>query len=156
WLYDNSRFLYSELQALPAALKQWRKLPHVQNAQGEIVPRILTFAEMFLDAVEYEFSEQAWTSFVTEFQHLEVLELRELWALDSVMRLVLLQRVRPGAEKLLQNPSDESTALGIFVQSLRNIGQTTWKEIVEPLILFDQLLRQDPAGCYGRMDFASR
>jgi hypothetical protein len=42
------------------------------------------------------------------------------------------------------------------VRSLRDIGQTSWKEVLEPLVLFDRILRQDPAGAYARMDFESR
>ena len=42
------------------------------------------------------------------------------------------------------------------MRSLRDIGQTSWKEVLEPLVLFDRILRQDPAGAYARMDFESR
>ena len=42
------------------------------------------------------------------------------------------------------------------MRSLREMGDAPWKEIIEPLIVFDQVLREDPAGAYPRMDFESR
>jgi cyclic beta-1,2-glucan synthetase len=42
------------------------------------------------------------------------------------------------------------------VRSLRDSSQVSWKELIEPLILFDQILRQDPVGAYARLEFDSR
>ena len=47
-------------------------------------------------------------------------------------------------------------ALGSAYAVCRSIGETAWKDVIEPLIVFDHVLRQDPAGCYARMDFESR
>ena len=49
-----------------------------------------------------------------------------------------------------------SYGAGVCVRSLRDIGHTSWKEVLEPMVLFDRILRQDPAGAYARMDFESR
>jgi hypothetical protein len=43
-----------------------------------------------------------------------------------------------------------------FVCVVLEISQTGWKDVLEPLILFDRVLREDPAGAYPRMDFESR
>jgi hypothetical protein len=42
------------------------------------------------------------------------------------------------------------------VRSLREVSQASWKELVEPLVLFDEILREDPAGSYPLMDSESR
>jgi hypothetical protein len=39
---------------------------------------------------------------------------------------------------------------------LIEINQLSWKEVIEPQIIFDKILRQDPLGTYSRMDFESR
>src|SRR5450755_4214956 len=57
WLYDNGRLVYSELQNVFSALKSLKKLPHVRNANGVTLPRVLALAEGFLEAVSFEFSE---------------------------------------------------------------------------------------------------
>ena len=42
------------------------------------------------------------------------------------------------------------------IKSLRTITNTDWVCLIEPLIVFDAILRQDPAGAYAQMDFESR
>ena len=42
------------------------------------------------------------------------------------------------------------------VRSLQEIKHADWKTIIEPLVLFDRVLRGDPAGAYPRMDYESR
>ena len=162
WLYDNGRLLYAELRSTTESLKSCRKLPHVRDVKSQTVPRALALAEGFLDAVADEFSEPGFTLFVERIQQHVVLELRELWILVSTLKLVLLERIAQRASLLVNHPqnSNEPTAepkdVGVCIRSLRSIGETPWKDVVEPLIVFDHVLRQDPADCYARMDFESR
>ena len=44
----------------------------------------------------------------------------------------------------------------LLIRSLRDIAQAPWRELLEPLIVFDQVLREDPAGAYAHMDFDTR
>ena len=46
--------------------------------------------------------------------------------------------------------------LGFVCAACGRFRQTGWKDVLEPLILFDRVLREDPAGAYPRMDFESR
>jgi len=161
WLYDNSRLLYAELRNTTEALKRTQKLPHVRNQKNQIVPRALALAEGFLDAVSCEFGEPAFTLFVDSIQQHIVLELQELWTLVSALQLVLLERIAQRGSPLIadrrsSDPQSESNGMGACIRSLQRIGETPWKDVVEPLIVFDHVLRQDPAGCYARMDFESR
>jgi len=156
WLYDNARLLYAEIRGTNEGLKQRRKLPHVRDRKSETVPRVLALAQDFLDAVSWDFNEPAFTVFIETFQQHAVLELRELWTMVSAMKLLLLERIAERGPQLIKNPTDESTGIGACVRSLRNIGETGWKDVLDPLILFDHVLRQDPAGCYAQMEFDSR
>jgi hypothetical protein len=156
WLYDNGRLLYAELQNATETLKGRSKTPHVRTRKGKVVPRVLALAEGFLDAVSYEFSEQEFTLFVEVVQQITVLEVRELWTFGLGLKLVLLEQIAFRGKRLVQDPSDNSQGVGICVRSLRDIGQVTWKDVLEPLIVIDHALRQDPAGAYSQMDFESR
>src|SRR6476619_5061988 len=70
------------------------------------------------------------------------------------MELVLLEQVAVRGRKFMD--SSTPSAVGICVRSLREINELQWKDVLEPHIAFDHLLRQDPAGAYAEMDFESR
>jgi hypothetical protein len=156
WLYDNGRLLYTELQNAARTFKSPAKIAHVRTPNGETAPRVLALAEGFLQAVSYEFSEPEFTLFVDVFQQTMALHLHELWTLVSALDLVLLEQIAALGKRLLSDPNGASRGVGTCVRSLRDIGQTTWKDALEPLMVVDRVLRQDPVGSYGAMDFESR
>ncbi len=156
WLYDNDRLLYTELQTVVETLKPRGTIPHVRTPKGETVPRVLALAEGFLDAASDEFSERDLTLFLEVFQQTTALQVRELWTMVAALKLVLLERIAVRGQRLLNDPTDSSQGLGVCLRSLRETGQTTWKTALEPLMMVDRVLRQDPADAYGRMDFESR
>jgi cyclic beta-1,2-glucan synthetase len=113
---------------------------------------VLVLAQAFLDLTGNHFREIAFTTFFQAFQKTTVLELREVSAAVPAMKLVLLERIAARCRCLLSDPAATSNGLGICVRSLRDITQTSWNEVLEPLILFDAILRRDPAGVYAAMD----
>jgi len=156
WLYDNERLLYTDLQSVVETLKSRGTIPHVRTPNGDTVPRVLALAEGFLDAVSNEFSERDFTLFLEVFQQTAALQVRELWTMVAALKLVLLERIAVRGKRLLNDPTDPSQGLGVCLRSLRETGQTTWKTVLEPLMMVDRVLRRDPADAYGRMDFESR
>ncbi|WP_308632657.1 GH36-type glycosyl hydrolase domain-containing protein [Massilia sp. YIM B02763] len=52
--------------------------------------------------------------------------------------------------------SSDQVSVANSIGSLRLLGTTDWREFVETLSAVEQALRGDPAGVYGRMDFATR
>ncbi|MGA9543729.1 MAG: glycosyl transferase, partial [Candidatus Sulfotelmatobacter sp.] len=156
WFLDNDQLIYGELRSLSAELKPLKRLPHVRGRKDEVVPRVLALAQALLDLTGNRFSETTFTAFFQAFQENTVLELLELSAAVSAMKLVLLERIAARCRCLLRDPAAASNGLGICVRSLRDVTQTSWKEVLEPLILFDAILRRDPAGVYTKMDFESR
>jgi len=155
WLYDNVRLVASELQALATAFKPLKKTPHVRDAQGQVVPRVLAVAEGFLRAADYRFSEQGFTAFLESFQENTVLDARELWGLAAALRVALLEQIAARGALVIRDSSKDQ-GLGICIRSLRDVSQISWKDLIEPLILFDRVLREDPANSYAGMDFDSR
>ncbi len=156
WLYENVRLLRAEQQVTVGDLKRLTKVPRARAANGEIVARILMIAEVFLEAAGYHFNEQKLVFFLNAFQETTVLELRELWALPPTLKLLLLERVAELAFPFVHSGQSEAPGVGLCVRSLHELSQTSWKEVLAPLILIDGVLRADPAGCYAQMDFESR
>ena len=66
----------------------------------------------------------------------------------AAMKLVLLETGDRAAAQQLLTDRKGMTGVGACIRSLRDVGQTTWKEVLEPLIVFDHVLR---AGSRGRL-----
>ncbi len=155
WLYDNEHLLYVELQNA-GAVKTATKVPHVRCGEDDAVPRVLAIAERFFEAVSYQFNEQDFALFVGGFERITSLQLRELRVMPAALKLVLLEQIAARGAAFVRNRDVGSLGIGVCVKSLRDITETPWKDLLEPLIVIDQILRQDPAEAYARMDFESR
>ena len=153
-LRSNFTLLSGELDRLGNAADLSRGVPHVQTASGDVVPRAFAVARGLLTATKYRLDEVAFTAYVRGFQQSTTLDMKELWVLVSAIRLILLEEIAGRASLVLEGV--EGSDVDLCVCSLRQAGQTSWKETIEPLILFDQLLRKDPLDVYPRMDFESR
>ncbi|MBI5076360.1 MAG: cyclic beta 1-2 glucan synthetase [Nitrospirae bacterium] len=55
-----------------------------------------------------------------------------------------------------QQQAADQVSISNSINSLRFLGAMDWVEFVEKMSLVEQVLRQDPAGVYGMMDFATR
>jgi cyclic beta-1,2-glucan synthetase len=155
WLSDHLRLYHLESRGLETA-PRLRRLPHVRDDNGVIVPRAIVIARSYLEAVSYNFTLKTFTTFVEAVQAEAVLNLHELSALVAGLKLILLETTAREAPELLAGPSSPRPLVGACVRSLIAIGHTPWRNSLEPLIVFDRSLRQDPAGAYARMDFESR
>lgn len=56
----------------------------------------------------------------------------------------------------IQQQAAEQVSIANSIGSLRFLGTMDWQEFVETMSVVEQTLRQDPAGVYGRMEFATR
>ena len=155
WLHDNLHLIQTELESTVESLKRLHKLPHVRTREGVVAPRVYGIAEEFLRAVDYQFSEEVFAAYIEGFQRDTILKMAELGALVPALKLVLLEQIVARAAKIASQ-SEASYGVGICVRSIRDVGQTSWKDVLEPLIFFDQILRNDPAGDYAGMDYESR
>ena len=155
WLHDNTRLLEAELEDVRESFDLPRNVPQVRAPNGMVVPRIAALAEDFLAATSYQFGEPTFVGYIQAFQEATILKMTELWTLVPVFKLVLLEQIALRGGGLLKDPTG-SFGVDVLVRSLRDVAQTSWKDVIEPLILFDHVLREDPAGAYPRMDFDSR
>ncbi len=147
--------LESSFSDVYEALHGLRKIPHVRTATGTVVPRVVAIAEDCLTAASYHCDQSAFTVYVEAFQLVTVLNLAELWTLIAVFKLVLIERLVDGWLSSGQSVGWEEETVSCL-ESLRTINRTPWRRVIEPLIVFDQFLQQDPAGAYNRMEAESR
>ncbi len=155
WVHDHIRLIYALLDDLKDLPRSFTRAPHVHTPGGAMVPRVVALAHNFLSAAEFQFVEEGFAAYVDAFQEAVVLNIDELRALVPVLKLILLERIAQLVPQLSATP-DRPLGLDVCVQSLCEIGETNWQEFLEPLVLFDGILRKDPAGDYAAMDFETR
>ncbi len=132
-------------------------LPRVVSPPHNEEPRVAAASESYLRTVDGEFSAATFRTFIDELQAHEVITAAELWSLPAFLKFILLEMLLDAARTLIR-ASDPASAAQVFVclKSLSLIGQIDWEALIEPLIVFDAILRRDPAGSYANMDFESR
>ncbi|HEY3930514.1 MAG TPA: glucoamylase family protein [Candidatus Koribacter sp.] len=151
WLRENRDMLRSQLASLQGSNGGMMEVAHVRTADGRLLPRAFVLAEDFLASVGYRFSDADLADYVHGFQNAVVLSMAELWQLVPAFKFVLLERIVE-----VVNHSQPATLVSDCIRSLFDIQQAPWPEILEPMIAFDAVLRQDPAGAYAKMDVDSR
>jgi cyclic beta-1,2-glucan synthetase len=154
-LRANMFLLEGELQESCATFDLPHEMPHVRTLEGAVVPRIAALAHDYFASNSCQFTPENFSSYVQAFQQITVLKMDELWMLIPVMKLVLLERIAERGRRLIEDPSGSYAVHNPF-QSLQEVKQTAWKNVIEPLILFDGVLREDPAGAYAHMDYETR
>ena len=124
WLHDNVRLLYSELQATADAVKPLSKIPHAYTSNGESIPRAAGVAEEFLLAAGFKFSEPAFNAYVQGFQETTVLDVKELWALVSCLKIILLKEIASLGQRVLAD-TESVHGVAVCIRSLRDIAETS-------------------------------
>ncbi len=131
-------------------------LPVVSN-RSKILPRVLVIAQGFLDQMEATFSKSEFTAFCMAFEESAPLQFHEIGSLVPALKLILLERIAQGGIALAKDKPGKSTAtIAPYIRAYQNVLQASWKEELESLIPFDEVLRRDPAGAYAAMDPESR
>ena len=168
---ENPRLLRSVLAELRTVRRKMRRLPHAVTGDHHEEPRSLTVASAYLAASGSVWNADALRIYLDELQQAEPLLLEELWVLPVALRFALLEQIlgqataRLDAFSLAQDvphfngpaaDPDFARLLTTRIQSLREIAWVDWFFVMEPLVVFDAILREDPADAYPRMDFDSR
>jgi cyclic beta-1,2-glucan synthetase len=154
-LHENLLLIEGQIDETCETFAHLQKLPQVRMPDGSIAPRVAAIASEYIATVAYRFTPANFTEYIQAFQDVTVLDLAELWMLVPALNLVLLEHIAEEGRRLLQDPI-RSHGVGDMALSIREIKQTNWKILIEPLIRFDGILREDPAGAYSRMDYDSR
>jgi len=164
---ENPRMMRSVFGELHSVRRKLRRLPWAIAMRQE-EPRTGAVAAGYLAAGKSIWNADALRIYLTEFQRTEPLLLEELWVLPVMLRLVLLEMILEQAEGRVnalvlddgpphvEMPEADADLMKARIQALRDIAYVDWFFVMEPLVVFDAILREDPAGAYPQMDFDSR
>ncbi len=90
--------------------------------------------------------------------------MNELYAVRPMLQLALLEQLvsipevfpHPVRRQTQSSSKDYHSGLARWIDSLREISEEDWKNLLEKSSRLEQILREDPAGIYANMDFESR
>ncbi len=141
WLRDNRYILRRDTAGCCTSLRQARRFRKLQD--GRLL--ICAAMEALVLSGEGIADESRTSAFLAGFQKVCPLEERELCLLPQALRYALICRLK---RYPLSAPQ-------VF-RSLKWLNDCRISDLLERLSPVDPLLRQDPAGVYGRMDPESR
>ena len=103
------------------------------------------------------FRPSTFHEFMQTVQAHEPLNVDELWSVGTFLKFALLELILKEAWDVLHSPGKVSVPLLLaHIKSLQSISNADWVFLIEPLIGFDEFLRQDPARIFKEMDFETR
>ena len=155
-LEGATRLLRSSAIEIQSTLPILGKLPFARSVTGVEAPRILGVAEALLNAAKFQWSLSGLSSFLKGFQAEEPLSLRELWTFPVALKLALLEEILAQAPGAFSELPASDAAVNASLRCLHEVSLPVWANILEPLVPFEEVLRQDPANTYSHMDFESR
>jgi hypothetical protein len=156
-LRANARLMRAAVRSVSDIPKVVARLPRVILPAQKDEPRAAALTAAYLRAVDGNFAATTFREFISALQAHDPLTLDELWNLASFLKFTLLESLLDETRALLRS-TESAAASSVLtrIKSLRAIGHTDWQFLIEPQILFDATLRNDPARTYAAMDFESR
>jgi hypothetical protein len=152
----NPRLLRTAVSSVADRPSLVARLPRIVSAQKE-EPRVATLAAAYLRTVDGVFSGPTLIAFIRQAQSRDPFTVEELWFIAPFLKFALLEMIVDEVLTVLRAPeSVAESKLSQRIKSLRTVTNTDWVYLIEPLILLDNALRQDPAEAYSQMDFESR
>ena len=102
WLLDNFHLIEAQLPAIREGLPRsyFRALPVLLGEPLAGLPRIYGVAWAFVAHTDSGFDEAALVNFLQAYQTTRPLNLSEMWALPTTLRVVLVENLRRLAERL--------------------------------------------------------
>lgn len=155
-LEANTRLLRSAAIEIQSSLRTLAKLPFARSVTARETPRIVGVAQAFFTASKFQWSLSSLSTFLKGFQSEEPLTLKELWTFPVALKMALLEEILAQAAGAFSNQPESDAALNASLNCLHEVSLPVWVNILEPLVPFEEILRQDPANTYARMDFESR
>ena len=156
-LRANARMMRSAVSGLADQPHIIARLPRVVLPAQRDEPRAAAVAALYLRASSGAFSGEDFRVFMDAMQAHEPLSLMELWNISAFLKFILVESLLDEASMLLRSTSLTSESpVSVGLTSLRSISHTDWASLIEPLIVFEETLRRDPAQTYAAMEFDSR
>jgi cyclic beta-1,2-glucan synthetase len=158
-LLESTRMLESALIAGDNTAETFASLPHVRVNQDEELPRTINLTEGYLVAAKGIWSDESLTVYVQQAQQRDALLLEEITVLPQALKLAQLEYILDRAEEAFAAgplPPIEQSPFSAILHSMRRLNQFEWRNVLEPLIAFDSILREDPANVFAKMEDETR
>lgn len=112
WLLDNFHLVEAQIREIREGLPlhYFRRLPVLQAEPLAGLPRIYGVAWAFVAHTDGAFDEDLLATFLGAYQDTRELGLRELWALPTTLRVVLLDNLRRLAERVATSKAAREAA----------------------------------------------
>ena len=157
---ENPRLLRAVVLEAYSIRRKVEQLPRVVVPNQGEEARAAAIAAAYLDAANSLWSPEAFHTFLDMAQASDPLELQELWAVPTMLKFTLLEWILTQAHARLHSPGSSSAGsvevLRMRIKTVRDVGYAPWASLIEELVAFEAILRQDPSGTYTEMDFDSR
>ncbi|MCV2360559.1 carbohydrate-binding protein [Paucibacter sp. TC2R-5] len=112
WLLDNFHLVEAQLKEVHEGLPRsyFRALPVLVDEPLAGLPRIYGVAWAFVAHTDGAFDEDLLLQFLSAYQETRELSLREIWALPTTLRVVLVENLRRLAERVATNKAAREVA----------------------------------------------
>jgi cyclic beta-1,2-glucan synthetase len=112
WLLDNFHLIEAQLKEIHEGLPRsyFRTLPLLQDEPLAGLPRVYGVAWAFVAHTDGAFDEELALSFLGAYQETRELNLAEMWALPTTLRVVLIENLRRLAERVATNKAAREVA----------------------------------------------
>jgi cyclic beta-1,2-glucan synthetase len=157
-LLESTRMLEGALIAGDNTARTFASLPRIRMHGGDL-PRTVNLAEGYLSAAGGIWSPESLTTYVQRAQQHDALLLAEITVLPQALKLAQLEYILDRAEEAFAAgplPPIEQSPFSAILHSMRRLNQFEWRTVLEPLIAFDAILRQDPSNVFASMEDETR
>jgi cyclic beta-1,2-glucan synthetase len=105
WLLDNFHLIQAQLKEIHEGLPRsyFRGLPVLLDEPLAGLPRVYSVAWAFVAHTDGAFDEELLCNYLIAYQENRELNLSEMWALPTVLRVVLIENLRRLAERVATN-----------------------------------------------------
>ena len=112
WLLDNFHLIEAQLKEIHDGLPRsyFRTLPMLQDEPLAGLPRVYGIAWAFVAHTDGAFDEELLVQFLGAYQETRELNLSEMWALPTTLRVVLIENLRRLAERVATNKAARAVA----------------------------------------------
>ncbi|HEX5357154.1 MAG TPA: glucoamylase family protein [Aquabacterium sp.] len=112
WLLDNFHLIEAQLKEVHEGLPRsyFRSLPMLVDAPLAGLPRVYGVAWAFVAHTDGAFDEDLLTQFLLAYQETRELNLSEMWALPTTLRVVLIENLRRLAERVATSKAAREAA----------------------------------------------
>jgi hypothetical protein len=158
-LLESGRMFEAAILSANAASDKFASIQRIQLPDGSELPRIVNLAENYLATAEGIWSPASLSVYTAEAQQHDPLSLDEVRLLPEALKLAQLEYILDRADEAFAAPampSIEESPFSAPIHSLRRLNQYEWRKLLESILKFDAVLRQDPTGIFGRMEDETR